>query len=294
MLDIEALISSSLPWWEGAADLFGIVAGVSAVVAILVDVVPFVSAERAKSIKWGLAFVLIAGVFGQIAATHMVSNITHQITAFLNDKAQTANDRAQSAKKDAETLAVDVEVLKGKNLELARSIQGKDAEIAELRLHQQFTDERQRATDKKFELAASKNGPRPFDANDFWLHTRKLRSAIPLVTVKWVGDPEPKQFFDKMDAAFKRSRIDVVSEPLKEPSPYSGVFVCNGPGARRLSAAMRLGGVENTFLTVRSKEWNDICAEKIAAGFVGFTGSIPTIPRDGVTIFIGHDPRTMR
>lgn len=290
MLDIKSLISSSLPFWEGVADFCGVVAGLVAVAAILVDVLPWIRSEVLKNgLKLSLAFALIAGVFGQIAATKRMSGITHQITAFLNDK-------AESAKKVAATLAVEIELLKGKNLDLEIKLNEKNDEIDQLRLDQQLSAERQTQTEtrqekseKKIEVAEARTRPRQLEEYDLWLHVRKLSRVVPSVTIVRVGEPEPNQYAEKITAGLKRAKINVTAETLKELSPYTGVFLCRGPRMATLSTAMERGGVPNRLLSPKNKEWPDICTSRTAGVF-----GISFVVRTGAVIFVGHNPQAVR
>jgi hypothetical protein len=299
MLDIEALISSSLPFWDTVAMWSGIAAGVAALGAIAVDITGLFKFESTKSkVRYVCAFLLMAGAGGQIVATTRLTAITGEIVAFLNDRAQTANKLANESKKEAGTLAVEVELLKGKNLDLERRISEKNAEIADIQLKQALAAERQEntekkveVTDKKIEIASAKILPRPIDEDDIWLHTRRLRNVVPTVTIVWVNDPEPAIYAGKIARALRRSKIQVLEEPLKETSPHTGSFVCKGDGAGRMSAALNLASIPNKILSQKDKPWSDICVSHSANN--GFFGT-QEAARNGVVIFVGHDPKFIR
>jgi hypothetical protein len=212
MLEIEALISSSLPWWEKVADFCGIAAGLAAVCAILVDVVPFISAERARRFKWGLAFVLIAGVFGQIAATHMVSNITYQITAFLNDKAQAANKLAGEANK----LAGEANERAGKANERAAALEVTAQELKKENLEQR----------KQLAKYGILTGDRTINDVEREQLANDLRGERYSITIVKIDNREAGKYADAIVDALRKAHVKVRIERMPT-TPELGVIVCD-------------------------------------------------------------------
>lgn len=248
MLEIEELIASSLPFWEMIVDVSGVIAGLAAVAAIVIDVPVFpLSAVARSRIKFTLAFVLIAGVTGQITATKRIMAITGEIIAFLNDRAQAANKLAGEANllaRQADERAGIANKLAGEANERAgkayQSAADANVRAGELNERAGKADERAADLELKAEnlrtdnikLTAALNklgiqvGDRGMNDDERAKLKRALNGSKYSITVVMIDDREARQYAVAIFEALQRAGVSVRKELIPSTSEI-GVIVCD-------------------------------------------------------------------
>lgn len=230
---IASLISSGLPWWEGVSDFCGIVAGVVAVAAILVDVWPWIKSDRLRGgLKWSLAGILIVAVTGQIVAVRRVSAMSHEIAGYLNDKAQTAKKLAGEANK----LAGEANARAGAAHERAAILEEKAAIL----------------TAENIKLAAELNnlgiqvGPREMNDSERAKLKDALKSKGYSITVVMIDNQEARKYALDIFSALQKTDAKVRKEQIQSTSETNVVVCAKGTQEVNLVRIFRSVGIRSS------------------------------------------------
>jgi hypothetical protein len=322
MVDIESLISWSLPFWDKVAIFSGIAAGVGALGAISIDIAGLVNSEALKArLRFACAFLLVAGAGWQIAATAKITAVTGEIVAYLNDRAQTANWAAAEADRragEANKLAAEANERAGEANERA-SVANERAALAherarklELAIEQQrhknleFVAQNLAMEEKNAELEArnielakglleannriqdidSRGRPRTIDELGLQKAVRNLKQASRVVTIVRLDDAESRSYADSLMAALRKQRFVVKVEDLKGTSPLTNVIVC-GKDSRDLALhkAFLRASIPSRIIGLRDKSRPSFCDETQIAGAAHTVGS-------AAPLFTGSTPNT--
>jgi hypothetical protein len=275
MSEIDAL-RASVPFWDDVSIATAIVLLLGAIGPLILEFTNFVVSPVWKTrIRVTSAVLLIAGTGGQIGAQLRISAISSRIVAILDE-------RAKQLEKDSTQLEKDVEILKADNLE-------KQKTILELQ-------ERQRRQGEQVSSVEIRTRPRTVDADDIALHIRRLKRQT-VLTILLLPDPEPHQYGMKLVNALNQShQVHATVVELKEESYRTGVVVCENPiisGARKISDALKAGGVPNRLVRLKSDQWPDVCGNGESDRRDFFARPLPDL-RPGITIFVGHNPQVVR
>jgi len=246
MLEIEALISSSLPFWDLVALVAGIVAGISALIAIAIDIAGLVKSGSSKTkLRYVSAALLIVGVAGQLVATTRLSAISGQIVAFLNDRAQAANKAAGEANEragladeragaaneragEANKLAAEANERAGRANERAALL-----ELAAARLELVVAQEKRENLDREKKIVELKKlvDVRDITEDQRSAFARTIEGKRRTVTLILPDDQEARAFGDEVFALMLRKAGFVVkTDDLGGTSKHSGIIVCDNGG----------------------------------------------------------------
>lgn len=159
MEDIVRSLIASMPFWDDWIVGAGIMAGVSAIVVICIDIPGLFKSEKVKTVlRWACAFVLAIGITAQITGAKRLSSITTEIVAFLTDRIETQKatnslqqylniasetkrleleERVGKGDTRAAELELRIEELRKENLELVRLLTRHKIDIGTLKAAQQ-------------------------------------------------------------------------------------------------------------------------------------------------------------
>lgn len=298
MVDIEALIASlistDLPWWEGVSDVCGIIAGVIAVVAILVDVWPWIKTDRLRGgLKWSFAFVLIAAIAGQIVATRRVSAIIHEIAAYLNDKAQSAkllageaNKLAGAANERAEKLAVEVQLLQGKNDQFERDNQVRQKQLDEDRAR---VDSSLKKNATSVQAVVSQQRAQDIDLKELRRATSRLKRGMRSVSLIRLNDPVAGQYATNIGNALRKLKPAFTVSFIELPtSRHRGVIVCqNSKDDIKVGKALKDAGIVSSIEKISDEKCTQPIPQTTVPSLFGPVG-LPNPKPTGTLIFVGH------
>ena len=276
MLEIEALISSSLPFWDDVAIAASVIAGLAALLAISIDIAGLFDSEELKTkLRYVCAVLVVASATGQIVATSRITAVTGRIVAYLNDRAQLANKAAAEANERAgladERAGAANERAAGAN-ERAGAANQLAAEANERagQAHERAASlELAAAKEKKENLEREKKvaelrslvDVRDLSENQRTVFANSIEGRRRQITLILPDDQEARAFGDeKFAALLRRSGFVVKIDDLGGTSKHSGIIVCdNGGGEVNLSNALKKAKIQNRLFRPNMKDRPEFC-----------------------------------